>query len=155
MLLEAMSVGADGSLAELLQIPAGGSLRPPSEETVAQRLHYIQMQGRETFKHAVRHMEAVGRACLAKADISAEELSWVVPHQANSRIIDAVSARFGLTDEKVYKTVHKYGNSSASAIALALEELLHEHPMGAGERVLLVAFGAGLTWAGALLTKED
>ena len=151
--IQEISLGADGSLAELLQVPAGGCREPATAETVAQRRHFIKMEGRETFKHAVRHMEAVGRECLQRAGITDQQLSWVVPHQANIRIMDAVAKRFDVPDTRLFRTVHKYGNSSASAIGLALDELLKTQPLAAGEHVLLVAFGAGLTWGGALLTQ--
>ena len=151
--IDAISLGSDGTLVELATIPAGGVRQPPSAETVAGRLHYFRMDGREVFKHAVRRMTSAANECLEKAGLKAEELSWLVPHQANMRIIDAIAKGFEASQDKVFKTVQKYGNTSASSIPLALNDLAKEHPFSEGEHILLVAFGAGLTWGAAILTQ--
>lgn len=153
--IDSFCLGADGHLAELLLIPAGGARRPPSSETVSQGLHYLRMEGKEVFKHAVRRMSAAAKECLSKAGLTEDQINWLVPHQANIRIIKAIAKSFNIADEKVYKTVHKYGNTSASSVAIALEELIHEEHINDGERILLVGFGAGLTWGAAVLTKID
>ncbi|CUI16533.1 3-oxoacyl-ACP synthase [Candidatus Protochlamydia naegleriophila] len=151
--IDTLCLGADGDLANLIFIPAGGSRNPASAETVAQGLHYFKMSGNEVFKHAVRRMSAAARDCLAQAGLEEANLSWLVPHQANKRIIDAIAKNFNIPDEKVYQTVHKYGNTSASSIAIALDELMREQEFNDGEHLLLTAFGGGLTWGASILTK--
>lgn len=146
-------LGADGEVAALLTLPAGGCRQPASHETVAQDQHYIKMEGKEVFKHAVRRMESAAKECLDKAHLPEEAIDWMIPHQANERIIDAIAKRFSICDEKVYKTIHKYGNTSSSTIAIALDELLHVKTVKEKENILLVAFGAGFTWGASLLTK--
>ncbi len=151
-----VSLGADGDLAELLILPAGGSKNPASQQTVDQGLHYLQMGGKETYKHAVRRMEMASKQCLDRVGIPESAISWIVPHQANVRIIEAIAKRFGVEMERVYLTIHKYGNTSASSLGIALDELVREHPVKTGENLLLVAFGAGLTWGASVLTgRED
>lgn len=151
--VETVCLGADGSLADLLIIPAGGARNPASSETLSKGMHYLKMNGKELFKHAVRKMSAAATECLEKANLTHKELSWLVPHQANARIIDAIAETLEVPAEKVYKTLYKYGNTSASSMAIALDELTREHRLNAGEHVLLAAFGGGLTWGAALLTK--
>lgn len=153
--IQSIQLGSDGEQADLLSMPAGGCRLPASAETLAGDLHYIRMAGNEVFKHAVRRMEAACKECLDAAQVEELEISWVVPHQANIRIIDAIAKRFKhLPPERVYKTVQKYGNTSASSIGIALHELRQEHALQPGERILLTAFGAGLTWGAALLKAE-
>lgn len=147
-------LGADGSLAELLIQPAGGCRLPACHDSIDQRKHFIHMEGKEVFKHAVRRMENAAKICLEKAGLSEDAIDWLVPHQANKRIIDAIAKRFDLPEERVFVTVHKYGNTSASAVAIALDELVREKEVKQGENILLVGFGAGFTWGGTLLTKE-
>lgn len=146
-------LGADGEVAQLLMLPAGGCREPATQETVAAGKHYLAMEGKEVFKHAVRRMEAAAKECLVKAGMEDDAIDWLIPHQANERIIDAIAKRFGICDSKVYKTIHKYGNTSASAVAIALDELVTEKEIKTGENMLLVAFGAGFTWGATLLTK--
>lgn len=149
-----VSLGTDGNHAELLIVPGGGTRLPSSQATVNDKMHYLKMEGREVFKHAVRLMEVAAKQCLKRLNLSEKEISWLVPHQANIRIISAIAKRFELPDDSVYKTVHKYGNTSASGVAIALDELLKEKQIQKGEHVLLVAFGAGLTWGASLLTQN-
>ncbi|MCF7806122.1 MAG: ketoacyl-ACP synthase III [Simkaniaceae bacterium] len=153
LLIDHVVLGADGSLTEILKMPGGGSRYPATQETVDQKMHYIHMEGRETFKHAVRRMEAASVECVDKAGI--DEVHWMVPHQANVRIIEAIAKRFKLPMERVYLTIHKYGNTSASSIGIALDELLGENKISSGENILLTAFGAGLTWGSAVLTQQS
>ena len=148
-------LGADGALSQLLMIPAGGARHPTSHETVAQRMHYMKMAGKELFKHAVRRMGSAATDCLTKMGLTESDISWLVPHQANERIIDAISKSLGISPDKVYKTLHKYGNTSASSVAIALDELTQEQQIANGEHILLAAFGGGLTWGAALLTKSE
>ncbi|NGX60273.1 MAG: 3-oxoacyl-[acyl-carrier-protein] synthase 3 [Chlamydiae bacterium] len=147
-------LGSDGKQTEILKMPAGGSRNPTTKETVANKMHCIKMEGRETFKHAVRRMEASSKECIEKAGLSESEISWLVPHQANNRIIEAIAKRFQISNERVFVTIDKYGNTSASSIGIALDELLDEKSISSGEHILLTAFGAGLTWGSTVLTHE-
>jgi 3-oxoacyl-[acyl-carrier-protein] synthase III len=151
--IETVCLGADGSLANLGMIQAGGVRYPASKETLEAKMHYFKMDGKEVFKHAVRQMSACAKKCLNAAAVKEEELAWLVPHQANLRIMMALAKGFNLPEERMYKTVHKYGNTSASSIAIALEELIEKHEILAGQHILLVAFGVGLTWGAAVLKK--
>ena len=153
LLINDVCLGADGKQADLLTVPAGGSRQPSTETTTAQKLHYMQMNGKETFKHAVRRMEASSRECLEKSGLTEGDITWMIPHQANLRIIEAIGKRLKIADEKVFKTVHKYGNTSASSIAIALDELLKEKSVSSNDNILMTAFGAGLTWATAIVTR--
>ncbi len=152
--IQNVDLGCDGTLFELIQIPAGGSKHPTTQETLDKRLQYFKMQGKEVFRHAVRRMDAAGKRCLEKANLQAEDLEWLVPHQANIRIMDALANMSKMPIEKIYKTIHKYGNTSAASIAISLDELLKDHNIENGHHLLLLTFGAGLTWGAALLTKE-
>ncbi|MCH9625902.1 MAG: 3-oxoacyl-[acyl-carrier-protein] synthase 3 [Chlamydiales bacterium] len=153
--IQEVCLGADGEVAKLLMLPAGGCRAPASHETIENDGHFIKMEGKEVFKHAVRRMENAAKECLIKAGMKADQIDWLVPHQANERIIDAIAKRFGIADEKIFKTVHKYGNTSASAISIALDELVREKQINQGENMLLVAFGAGFTWGAAILTRQE
>jgi 3-oxoacyl-[acyl-carrier-protein] synthase-3 len=156
LVIENVTLGADGEQAELLIMPAGGSRKPATDATVAKREHYIKMAGNEVFKHAVRRMESACKDCLEAVGISEKEVSYLIPHQANLRIIDAIAKRFEhLTADRIFKTVHKYGNTSASSVGIALDELCQTVAIGDNERILLTAFGGGLTWAAALLRGES
>ena len=153
--VSSITLGADGSFAGLIVIPGGGVRNPSTVDTIANRMHYFKMEGKEVFKHAVRRMDSAARKCLVDSGLTEQDISWFVPHQANIRIIDAVSKGFMIPEERIYKTVQKYGNTSASSIPIALKELMDTHSLNVGENILLVAFGAGFTWAGAVLTKES
>lgn len=148
-------LGSDGELSQLLIQPAGGSKMPASAETLSDGLHYLKMEGKEVFKHAVRRMESTTKECLESANIKENEISWFVPHQANMRIIEALAKRFEVPSERVFLTIHKYGNTSASSVGIALDELLRTHPITNGENLVLTAFGAGLTWGSSILTYGD
>ncbi|MBX6352251.1 MAG: ketoacyl-ACP synthase III [Thermoflavifilum sp.] len=145
----AFDLGSDGSGGEFLFMPAGGSRRPPSAETVAAREHFIKMQGQETFKFAVKAMASATESVLAKAGLDKDAIDLLVPHQANIRIIDAARKRFGLDESKVVITIDKYGNTSASSIPIALDEAIREGRAKVGDLAVLVGFGAGLTWGAA------
>lgn len=150
-----LTLGVDGTQASLICVPGGGSKNPTSSTTVDEKMHCIRMEGKEVFKHAVRRMSAAIQASLEKMGILQDSISWMVPHQANKRIIDALAKQFSLPGDRIYKTVHKYGNTSASSIPIALQELVSSHQIDVGEHILLVAFGAGLTWGSAVLTKIE
>jgi len=146
----AVYLRADGSGGDLLKVPAGGSRLPTSIETVQAGLHYLTMNGREVFKFAVRAMEEAALEVLRRAGISQQEVGCFIPHQANIRIIDALAKRLSLPPEKVVINVDRYGNTSAASIPIALYEAVSEGKIKRGESlVVMVAFGAGLTW-GAL-----
>ena len=151
--IDTICLGADGNLSDLLMIPAGGSRNIASEATLNSRLHYFRMEGKEVFKHAVKCMSAAAHECLEKAQLQVSDISWLVPHQANKRIIDVMAKNFNFPEEQVFITVHKYGNTSSSGIAIALHELLQEQLVEQGDHLLLAAFGGGLTWGAAILTK--
>ena len=155
LVIDTVSLGADGELAKLICVPAGGVRHTATHETVTSKMHYFKMDGKEVFKHAVRRMTAAAKECLDKANLIDEDIEWLVPHQANLRIMDAIAKGFNIPQEKIVKTVHKYGNTSASSIAIALDELIQQHKILEGEHILLAAFGAGLTWGSILLTQTE
>ncbi len=142
---------SDGTLCELIMVPGGGSRMPPSEHVIAERRQYIKMKGNETFKVAVRSLEEIARSTLAANDLRVEDLDLYVPHQANIRILKAVMDRLGLPIDKVMLNVDRYGNTSAASIPIALDEAVREGRIKKGSLVMLGAFGAGLTWASALI----
>jgi len=146
-----VKTGADGSDAELLFQPGGGSKQPATAETVADRLHYLRMNGREVFKRAILVMERVIRELLTEKGISTGEINCVVPHQANFRIIDSLAERLGIPMERFFNNLDRYGNTSAASIPLALDEAVAANRVRDGDLVLFVAFGAGLTWGAALV----
>jgi len=153
--IETVRLGADGEQAELLWMPGGGCRQPATAETVSSGLHYIKMAGNEVFKNAVRRMESASKECLEAAELDEKEIAWVIPHQANIRIIDAMAKRFEhLPPDRVFKTVHKYGNTSSSSVGIALDEMRKAGLAKAGEKILLTAFGAGFTWGAAVLHHE-
>ena len=142
---------ADGSGGELMILPAGGSRRPPSHETVDQRLHYMQIRGREVFRFAVEKMEELIDECLKACGLTAPQVRLVIPHQVNKRIIDAATGRMGFPPEKVFMNIDKYGNTGGASVAIAHDEARRQGILGAGDVAILIAFGGGLTWAGAVI----
>jgi 3-oxoacyl-[acyl-carrier-protein] synthase-3 len=146
-------IGSDGDYAdsELLGMPAGGSRLPTSHETVNQRLHTIKMRGREVFKLGVRIMPEAAQRALDMAGLTIDEIDLFIPHQANMRIIEAVGDRLGIPSEKVYINVDRYGNTSAATTIVALDEAIRERRVKPGDVVLLVTFGAGLTWGSTVI----
>ncbi len=144
-------LGADGSSTAVLKLPAGGSLLPTSVQTVADKLHYIQMDGKEIFKNAVRIMQEKALDVLDMCEVRPDEISLLIPHQANIRIIETVAKRIKIPREKVYVNIEEYGNTSSASIPIALNEALKDGRIKSGDYVLLVAFGAGLTWGATLI----
>jgi 3-oxoacyl-[acyl-carrier-protein] synthase-3 len=144
-------LGADGSGGDLLKIEAGGSRLPTSEETVRRRQHYIKMNGREVFKFAVRIMSDASIIALEKCGLKASDVDLFVPHQANIRIIEAAAERLKIPFDKVFVNVQNYGNTSAASVPLALDEAYRFGRIKPGDIVVVVGFGAGLTWAAAVL----
>jgi 3-oxoacyl-[acyl-carrier-protein] synthase-3 len=149
--LLAWDLGCDGSAAGILEIPAGGSRRPTTPDTVAAREHYIKMAGQEVFRRAVRVVVDSATATLARAGISADDVNWFVPHQANGRIIDAAAHRLGFDHDRTLVNIDRYGNTSSASIPLALFEAVDDGRVTDGDLVLCSGFGAGMTWASALL----
>jgi 3-oxoacyl-[acyl-carrier-protein] synthase-3 len=150
-------MGADGSGGVHLCLPAGGSRLPANAETVKDRLHYVKMNGREVFKFAVRVINSATDEAIEKAGITKEEIDFLVPHQANLRIIDSAMERLGLSPDKVVVNLDRYGNMSSASIPVALDEAIEEGKIKEGNHLLLVGFGGGLTWASTILrwsTKE-
>jgi 3-oxoacyl-[acyl-carrier-protein] synthase III len=139
-------LGADGTLADLLHIPAGGSTEPPSEAVVREKRHLLRMAGREVFKVAVRRMAQACGEALARAGLTGADIDLLVPHQANLRIIAATAEEAGVPMDKVMVNVDRYGNTSAGSIPLALAEAQEAGRLRRGDIVLLVSFGAGFTW---------
>jgi len=144
-------MGADGSQAELLCMPGGGSRFPASAETVASGLHYLRMDGKETFKNAVAAMQTAAREALRRCELDISQINCIIPHQANRRIIDAVATRLKAKPEQLFINVEKYGNTSAASVAIALDEAVRSGRIQRGDLVLLLVFGAGLTWASAVI----
>jgi 3-oxoacyl-[acyl-carrier-protein] synthase-3 len=142
---------SDGSLSDLIYLPGGGSRNPCSRETILKRLHFMKMKGNETFKVAVRTLEELASRTLEENDLAPSQLSLLIPHQANLRIIQATARRLDLSAEKVFVNIEKYGNTSAASIPIALDEAVQSGRCRKGEYILLEAFGGGLTWASALL----
>lgn len=146
-------LGADGSKGDLLKMPAGGSRIPATIESVQSKLHYLKMNGNELFKYAVKVMAGAAEKVAMPLGFKADEISLVIPHQANLRILNAVAQRMGIDPaKKVYLNIDKYGNMSAASSAVALVEAVEEGRIKKGDIILLDAFGAGLTW-GAILIK--
>ena len=148
----ATDMGSDGSAAELLCIPGGGSKHPPSHASVDQRLHYLRMNGGEIFKLAVRRMAQSVQAVAKRAHVKLTDIDCLIPHQANTRIIQAVAKWADMPMSKVFVNVDRYGNTSAASNLIALYEAVEEGKIASGDHVVLVAFGAGLTW-GSLLVR--
>ncbi len=143
--------GADGSNPTLLHQPAGGSMLPASSETVETGGHFLKMNGREIFKSAVRVMERAATELLAKHGFDKSDVDHVIPHQANARIVESLSQRLEIPLDRFYCNLHKYGNTSAASIPLALDEAYKSSTFKKGDLGLLVAFGAGLTWSATLV----
>ncbi|MBS4030958.1 MAG: ketoacyl-ACP synthase III [Clostridiales bacterium] len=144
-------LGSDGSLAHTLYIPAGGAKIPTCQESVEARQHYVKMSGNEIFKFAVRAMGEVTAEALEGIGLGKEDIDFLVPHQANHRIIDAARKRFDLPEDKVIVNIDRYGNMSAASIPVALDEAIRSGRIKRGDLLGLVGFGAGLTWGAAIV----
>lgn len=147
----ATDIGSDGSLHDLLQIPGGGSACPITSLNAHERLATLAMRGNETFRHAVTHMKDSATQLIERSGIDPDDIKLIIPHQANLRIINAVAQRLTIPSEKVFVNLQKYGNTSAAAVAIAFDEARREGKFGKGDTVILVVFGAGLTWASAAI----
>jgi 3-oxoacyl-[acyl-carrier-protein] synthase III len=143
--------GADGSLGDLLMIPAGGSRMPATHETVSERLHAVKMAGNNVFKHAVRCMTEAGQDALQKAGLTAADVKWMIPHQANMRIIQAISERVEIPMDRIVVNLDRYGNTTAATVPVALDEALRDGRIKRGDVLLVVVFGGGFTWGAMVL----
>jgi len=144
-----IDIGSDGTLADLLQVPGGGTAIPTTPENINDKLFTLAMRGNETFRHAVQHMKSSALSLIERIGIKAEDIALVVPHQANLRIINAVTARLGISPDRVFINLQKYGNTSGAAVAIAFDEAIRTGRLKKGDIAILVAFGAGLTWSSA------
>lgn len=147
----ATSLSADGRLADLLKLPAGGSLHPASQQTLQDRLHYLKMAGREVFKYAVNAMLDAGNQVLAKASMTINDVDMIIPHQANIRIIQAIGNRLGAPLNKYYVNLEHCGNMSAASVPVAFDEAVSKGLIKRHDIVMLLAFGGGFTWGATLL----
>jgi 3-oxoacyl-[acyl-carrier-protein] synthase-3 len=143
---------ADGEISDLFVLPAGGSKMPFSQKVLDEELQYVKMKGREIFKHAVRTMSRCCKEALDYNGLSADQVDWVIPHQANIRIIQAVADHFGISMEKVVVEIEEMGNTSAATVIVALDHAIKDGRIKRGQNILLTAFGAGIT-SGSLLFK--
>ena len=143
---------ADGSLAEYLTLPAGGSRKPFSKEVLKERSYFTKMDGQAVFRFSVREISRISKKVLEKAHVPLESVDWFVPHQANLRIIQSGAQELGIPMEKVVVTIDKYGNSSAASIPIALDKIYPEGKLKNGDNVLMVSFGAGMT-SGAIIME--
>jgi 3-oxoacyl-[acyl-carrier-protein] synthase-3 len=144
-------MGSDGGKANLLFMPGGGSRCPATKESVDARQHFLRMEGKETFKNAVQAMCSAAAEVLRRCELDISRVKCVIPHQANRRIIDAVGERLGATPEQMFVNLQKYGNTSAASVAIALDEAVASGKIQRGDLILLIVFGAGLTWGAAVI----
>ncbi|NBQ24027.1 MAG: ketoacyl-ACP synthase III [Verrucomicrobia bacterium] len=144
-------MGADGGKASLLSMPGGGSRHPATAQSLQDRLHFLRMDGKETFKSAVTAMHRAAKEALARCQIEISQIKCVIPHQANLRIMSAVADRLGAQEHQLFINVDKFGNTSAASVAIALDQAVEQGRIERGDLVLLVVFGAGLTWGAAVI----
>ena len=144
-------LGSNGELSDLLKIPAGGSQQPASMATVEARDHSIRMSGKEVFRHAVTNMAEAARQALEASGKTADDVSCIIPHQANMRIVKAIGKQLGVDEAKFFVNLDKYGNTSAASVIIALDEARREGRIQSGDLVLMVAFGGGFTWGASLV----
>jgi 3-oxoacyl-[acyl-carrier-protein] synthase-3 len=144
-------IGSDGQFSDILFMPGGGSRCPITRDNVDLNLATIHMTGKEVYKQAVTAMLSAAQKALDQAGLSIEDISCVIPHQANLRIIDAIADRLGISRDKMFVNLEKYGNTSAAAVAIALDEANRGGRIKAGDYILMVVFGGGLTWASTII----
>ncbi len=149
--LLAFDLGADGAQTSILSIPAGGCRIPVTPDVIDQRLHCLQMSGKEVFKYAVTAMNRSAEDCLERAGVKPDQVRWFIPHQANFRIVDAVAQRMNVGMEHFVMNLDRYGNTSSACMPIALHETAMAGKLDRGDLVLMVSFGGGLTWASTVL----
>jgi 3-oxoacyl-[acyl-carrier-protein] synthase-3 len=144
-------LGSDGGKAGLLELPAGGSACPATADSVSKKLHFLRMDGKETFRNAVNAMVSAANEALSRCGVTVADVKCIIPHQANQRILSAVAERLEAREDQLFVNVDRYGNTSAASVAIALDEAVAAGRIQRGDLVLLVVFGAGLTWGAALI----
>jgi 3-oxoacyl-[acyl-carrier-protein] synthase-3 len=147
----AYDLGCDGSLANLLEVPAGGTRQPATHATIDEGGHFIKMNGPEVFRRAVRIIVDSAAVTLERAGVSVDDVTWFAPHQANLRIIESACGRLGMPMERTLMNIERYGNTSAASIPLVVAEAAEAGTLHDGDLVLMSGFGAGMTWASALV----
>lgn len=147
----AARMGADGSGGQMIWVPAGGAAEPASQKTLNERLHYIRMKGRDVYKFAVTQMQQLVEETLAEVGLGVDDIALYVPHQSNLRIIESACERLRIPLERVVINIDRFGNTSAASVPLALYDAQRSGRLRRGDHILLIAFGAGLTWASALM----
>ena len=147
----AIDIGTDGGQTDLLNIPGGGSACPITQENADQRLSTLAMVGTDVFKQAVTRMRDSANSVIERSGLRPGDIKLLIPHQANLRIIEAITKRIEIPEDRVFVNLHKYGNTSAAACAIALDEAHRAQKFGPGDHIVMVAFGAGLTWASAAI----
>lgn len=149
--IRGLTLGANGVKGDVLTQPAGGSRLPASFNTINDRLHFIKMDGNEVFKFAVRVMEKTSKEAIEKSKLKLEDINFLIPHQANIRIIESAAKRLKVSMDNVYVNLDKYGNMSAASIPVALDEAVRKKDIKKGDNIVLVAFGGGLTWGASVI----
>jgi len=147
----ATRLGSDGGKADILAMPGGGCRQPATIDSVNERIHFLKMEGKEVFKNAVNAMTSAAKEVLKRSGVDIEDIKCIIPHQANQRIISAVGERLDTRDDQVFVNLHKYGNTSAASVAVALDEAVSTDRVERGDLILIIAFGAGLTWGATVL----
>ncbi len=147
----ATRLGSDGGKANILAMPGGGCRQPATVDSVNERIHFLKMEGKEVFKNAVNAMTGAAKEVLERSGVSIDDIKCIIPHQANQRIISAVGERLGTRDNQVFVNLQKYGNTSAASVAVALDEAVTTGRIERGDLILIIAFGAGLTWGATVL----
>jgi 3-oxoacyl-[acyl-carrier-protein] synthase-3 len=132
-------------------MPGGGSRCPATAESVASRTHFLRMEGKETFKNAVQAMLTAALEAMRRCEIDITRIKCIIPHQANRRIIEAVGERLGARPDQLFINLHRYGNTSAASVAIALDEAVESGRVQRGDLILMIVFGAGLTWGAAVI----
>jgi 3-oxoacyl-[acyl-carrier-protein] synthase-3 len=142
---------ADGKGWDYIHVPAGGTRQPTSAQTVEEKLHFVKMRGRDVYKFAVEKMQWLLGDCMEHCNLAVDDVDLVIPHQVNIRIIESATSKYNFPMEKVYVNIDRFGNTSGASIPLAMDEAIKNGIIGPGKTIMLVAFGAGLTWAGAVV----
>ncbi len=145
--VQAFELGSDGTGAMLLHVPAGGSRQPATLESVSEKLHTLRMSGREVFKFAVAQMSESIQKAMNACSLTPDQIKLVIPHQSNARIIDSAASKIGLTADRMFINIDRYGNTSAASVAIALDEAIRAGRCGPGDWVVIIGIGGGLTWA--------
>jgi 3-oxoacyl-[acyl-carrier-protein] synthase-3 len=149
--IKGFELWSDGTNADFLKQPGGGSRRPFDEQVLREQAHLISMEGHEVFRLAVRGCPDVAGAVMKKVGLTHDDIDWAIFHQANRRILEAAARRLDIPDERVYCDVERYGNTSAASIPLAMDDLYKEGKLKTGDHILLAGFGAGFSLAGAIV----